>query len=176
MAAAAITAAAVITACGSNSPNRPGSTGAATTTATPNGALAYARCMRAHGVPNFPDPTGGNNKRAVISAMEHVSNSRAQTAQTACERVNGGTPGTSEGAPHDRANAAAILAFARCMRRYGFASFPDPTASGQLNHEMLATAGIDLHQPALVQSADTCVSVTHGAITKATVARFIAAQ
>ena len=76
MAAAAITAAAVIAACGSDSPNRPSSTGAATTTVTPNGALAYARCMRAHGVPNFPDPTGGNNKRAVISAMEHVSDSR----------------------------------------------------------------------------------------------------
>ena len=121
-------------------------------------------------------PHRREQQRAVISAMEHVSNSRAQTAQTACERVNGGTPGTSEGAPHDRANAAAILAFARCMRRHGFASFPDPTASGQLNHEMLATAGIDLHQPALVQSADTCVSVTHGAITKVTVARFIAAQ
>src|SRR5665213_2949165 len=27
--------------------------------ATGNGALAFARCMRAHGLPNFPDPTGG---------------------------------------------------------------------------------------------------------------------
>ncbi len=176
MAAAAITAAAVIAACGSNSPNRPSSTGAATTTATPNGALAYARCMRAHGVPNFPDPTGGNNKRALVSALEHVSNSRAQAAATACISVNGGSPGTGQGATRARANTTAMLAFARCMRRHRFASFPDPTANGQLTHQMLANAGINLHQPALAQAADSCVRVTHGAITKTTVARFIAAQ
>jgi hypothetical protein len=41
---------------------------------------------------------------------------------------------------------------------------------------MLAKAGINLHQPALVQAADACVGVTHRLITKATVARFIAGQ
>jgi hypothetical protein len=41
---------------------------------------------------------------------------------------------------------------------------------------MLANAGIDLHQPALVPAADDCVSVTHGVLTKAAVARFAAGQ
>jgi hypothetical protein len=41
---------------------------------------------------------------------------------------------------------------------------------------MLANAGINLHQPAMLQTADTCVSVTHGVITKAVVARFVAGQ
>jgi hypothetical protein len=62
------------------------------------------------------------------------------------------------------------------MRAHGFRSFPDPTTSGQISHEMLATAGINVHQPAALQAADACVSVTHGAITKADVARFIAGQ
>jgi hypothetical protein len=39
---------------------------------------------------------------------------------------------------------------------------------------MLASAGIDLHQPAVLQAADACVGVTHGVITKAVVARFVA--
>jgi hypothetical protein len=39
---------------------------------------------------------------------------------------------------------------------------------------MLATARIDLHSPAVVQAADTCTSVTHGVITRAAVARFVA--
>jgi hypothetical protein len=39
---------------------------------------------------------------------------------------------------------------------------------------MVAAAGIDVHQPALRQAGDACVSVTHGVITKAMVARFIA--
>jgi hypothetical protein len=30
-------------------------------------ALAQARCMRAHGVPNFPDPQFGDNGRATLS-------------------------------------------------------------------------------------------------------------
>jgi hypothetical protein len=41
---------------------------------------------------------------------------------------------------------------------------------------MLATAGIALHQPAVLDAADACVSVTHGLITKASVARFVAGQ
>ena len=48
------------------------------------------------------------------------------------------------------------------MRSHGFPSFPDPTSSGQLTHEMLANAGINLHQPAVLQAADACVGVTHG--------------
>jgi hypothetical protein len=41
---------------------------------------------------------------------------------------------------------------------------------------MLAQAGINLHQPAVLDAADACVSVTHGVITKAVVARFVAGQ
>jgi hypothetical protein len=41
---------------------------------------------------------------------------------------------------------------------------------------MLAQAGIDLHQPAVVQAADACVHVTHGLLTRVDVAHFIAGQ
>lgn len=153
--------------CGSGS-----STTAATT--TQNGALAYARCMHSHGVPNFPDPTGGNNKQAVVSALQAVGNSQAQAAETACMHVNGGSPGTGQSAGQSQAHTGALLAFARCIRSHGFPNFPDPTRSGQLTHEMLATAGINLHQPAVLQAGDACVSITHGVITKAIVARFVA--
>jgi hypothetical protein len=36
---------------------------------------------------------------------------------------------------------------------------------------MVTQAGINLHQPAVLQAADACVGVTHGLITKAAVAR-----
>jgi hypothetical protein len=67
-----------------------------------------------------------------------------------------------------------MVAFARCLRSHGFVNFPDPTSGGDLTHQMLATAQINLQQPALVQAADACVGVTHGVITKAVVARFVA--
>ena len=50
------------------------------------------------------------------------------------------------------------LAFARCIRSHGFPSFPDPTTNGQLTHEMVAAAGINLHQPAVLQAGDACVA------------------
>jgi len=156
--------------CGSGSSK----TAAKTTVATPSGALAYAHCMRSHGVTNFPDPTGGNNKQAVVNALQAVGNSKAQAAQTACMHVNGGSPGTGQSAPASQPRTATMLAFARCVRSHGFPRFPDPTSSGQLTHAMLANAGINLHQPAVLKAGDACASVTHGVITKAIVARFVA--
>ncbi len=157
--------------CGGRSPT----TAATTTTATQNGALAYAGCMRSHGVPNFPDPTssGGNQKEAVISALQEVSNSLAQAAQTACMHVNGGSPGTGPSAAQSQTHTAAMLAFARCMRRRGFANFPDPTAQGQLSPQMVTAAGIDLHQPAVLNAGLACTSVTHGVLTRAAVERAV---
>jgi hypothetical protein len=158
------------TGCGGGSPK----TAAATT--RQSGALAYAHCMRSHGVPNFPDPNVSeqNDKQAVVSALQRVSNSTAQAAQTACLHVNGGSPGSGQSAVHSPARTAAMLAFARCIRSHGFRRFPDPTSGGDLTHEMVANAGIELDQPAVLQAADACVSLTHGAITEAIVARFVA--
>ena len=98
------------------------------------------------------------------------------SAETACQHLlpSGGAP--SQTATQRRAQLVAGLAFARCMRSHGIPSFPDPTSGGQLTHEMLAAARINIHQPAVVQAADACVSVTHGVITKAAVARFVAEQ
>jgi len=62
------------------------------------------------------------------------------------------------------------------MRRHGISNFPDPSSTGELTHEMVASAGINLHQPAVLQAGDACTSVTHGIITKAVVARFVAGQ
>ena len=69
-----------------------------------------------------------------------------------------------------------MLAFARCIRGHRFPSFPDQTNSGDMTHQMLANAGIDLQQPAVLHAGDACVSVTHGLITKAAVAHFVAGK
>jgi hypothetical protein len=159
--------------CGSSSP-----THASTTQSTPNGALAYAQCMRSHGVSNFPDPSssGAAPKPAIVSALKAVGTSRSQTASTACEHVNGGGPGTATGAEQGPARTRVLLAFAQCLRHHGFVNFPDPGTNGELTQAMLAAAGINLHTPGLKTAADTCATVTHGVITKATVARFVAGQ
>jgi hypothetical protein len=144
------------------------------TTAPQSSALAYSGCMRAHGVPNFPDPAGGGatTKQAAIRAFREVSNSQVLAAQTACRHLqpNGGQLSRAQLAQR----LSDMLAFARCIRMHGVQNFPDPTSGGELTHETLASAGIDVHQPALLLAADACVGVTHGALTKAAVARFVA--
>jgi hypothetical protein len=175
-AAAAIAAATLIAACGSNSASS-SSSGDHPTQAQiqqeQQDAVRFARCMRSNGVPNFPDPT--TSPREFKEAF-NTHSPAFQSAETACQHLlpRGGPPRQSEA--HSQAQIAALLAFARCIRSHGFPNFPDPTSSGQVTHEMLANAGINLHQPAVPQAADACVSVTHGVITKAAVARFVAGQ
>lgn len=129
--------------------------------------------MRTHGVPNIPDPT--TSPREFKNAF-NTQSPAFQSAESACRHLLPGGGPRSQSEAHSRAQIAAVLAFARCLRSHGFPNFPDPTSSGELTHEMLANAGINLHQPAVLPAADACVSVTHGVITKAAVARFIAGQ
>lgn len=53
-----------------------------------------------------------------------------------------------------RARSPPVLTFARCIRSHGFPSFPDPTSSGELTHQMVANAGVSLRRPAILQAGD----------------------
>jgi hypothetical protein len=155
---------------GSSPASSGGSSSPESSASTQQKIVAYGQCMRTHGVPNFPDSGSGGSKQAVVRALKEVSNSEVDAAQTACQRLQpgGGQPNQAQLAQH----LTDLLAFARCMRTHGVPNFPDPTNSGQVTHEMLANAGINVHQPVVLQSADACVSVTQGVLTKAAVARF----
>ncbi len=175
LAAAAIAASTVIAACGSNSSST-SSSGSRSTAAqirhAEQDAVSFADCMRSHGVPNFPDSPYGQKQMLSSTGGQAPA---VQSAVAACSHLlpHGGQ---SQSPAHSQVQIAAMLAFARCLRGHGFSNFPDPTSSGDLTHQMLATAGINLRQPALVQAADACVGVTHGVITKTAVARFAAGQ
>jgi hypothetical protein len=177
IAASAILAATVIAACGSNSHNSglsSASAGQPSVAQMLQDGVNFSRCMRSHGVSTFPDPT--TSPRAFKHALD-PSIKRAPTfisAMNACQHLlpEGGPP--SGNSSHSQAHVAAMLAFARCIRSHGFPHFPDPTNTGQVTHQMIASAGIDIHQPAVVRAADACVGATHGFITRGAVARFIA--
>jgi hypothetical protein len=132
----------------------------------------FAACMRSHGV-SIPDPSVAPH--AFKNAFS--SNSPAfRSGFTTCGHFLPPAPRANQRTPPSAAQTAALLAFAHCLRGRGFPGFPDPSSSGELSHEMLATAGIDLHQPALIHAADACTAVTHGVITKAIVAHFVAGR
>lgn len=167
-----------VTACGSSARSRAGSSAQPTYAQAEQVAVRFADCMRSHGVSGFPDPTSPYEFKFLLSPASGA-NQRSPafgSAEAACAYLLPRRGQAAQSAAEDQTHTPALLAFARCLRRHGFPTFPDPTASGELTHEMVAEAGINLHQPAVVQAADACATVTHGVITKAIVARFIAGQ
>ena len=176
-AVAAALSAAAIGACGSSSPHTTTRSSSRLTQAQAqrfqHDAIKFTDCMRGHGIANFPDAPGANGTggRAWKSALQNTSPGFVAAAR-ACQHFLP-TDGHPQGSAGHHPSMAIMLAFARCVRSHGFTRFPDPNGSG-ITRQMLAAAGIDLHQPALARAADACVGVTHGALTRAVVARFIA--
>ena len=101
----------------------------ATTASSQIGAVAYARCMRAHGVPGFPDPDGtGNFPKPEVVAARKSNAPRFDAANNAC-RTDLTLPsgGLNQGPTITRADQRDYLKAAACMRRHGIPDFPDPT-------------------------------------------------
>lgn len=149
--------------------------GSSTTAATtPTGLVAlvaYSHCMRSHGVPNFPDPTGSEG---IPKDKIPAGSPQFLVASNVCEHLMPASGlGPQDTAPPTPSRLAGARAFARCMRARGFATFPDPTNQGQLTPEMVTAAGIDLHQPELLRAGLACVPVTHGVLTRAAIERAV---
>jgi hypothetical protein len=82
-------------------------------------AVKFAECVRAHGVPHFPDPdaTGNVNFGVDVSAATFTA---AVNACTALE-----PPGALSSKRSPKQQSAA-LRFAQCVRANGVPDFPDP--------------------------------------------------
>lgn len=76
--------------------------------------------MRAHGVPNFPDP-GPNGLD--LSGIETQSPA-FQSAHQACLPLQ--SAGTAQGSPASESQRLGAIANAKCMRSHGVPHFPDP--------------------------------------------------
>jgi hypothetical protein len=176
----AITAALLLAAgCGSSSSSSSttsSSGGQPTQAQSLQDAISFTTCVRSHGVSDFPDPTTSPREWKQALNPSTPQSPAFVSAVARCQHLLPDGGPSNQIKPRSPAQIAAFLAFARCIRSHGFPAFPDPTSAGELTHQMLASAGINLHQPAVVQVADACVSVTHGNVTKADVARFVAGQ
>ena len=111
---AAVGCAVALATCGSS--HKPSST-------THSQALAFANCMRAHGVPSFPDPKAGGGGFDLGEGINPQSPA-FKSARLACAKL---APGRGGGVQATESQFLAALRFAMCMRARGFPDFPDPT-------------------------------------------------
>lgn len=118
---------------------------------------AYARCMRSHGILDFPDPTpgphggGGFNIKAGPGSDLNQNLPKYQAANQACQVL---LPGGSR-TPAQLAQAvAAGVKLADCMRSHGFPAFPDPNS--QDNFDM---NGINQDSPIFQKDFKSCVEL-----------------
>jgi len=164
LAAAVLVLAPLLAACGSSSPG----SGDSAASAQAKG-LAFARCMRSHGVPNFPDPTTGSGGGLEIRATQRAGSGPSlkvngvsvnapafQSAQQACHPLlpNGGKPPQLSASQKQ-----AMLQFSQCMRTHGVPGFPDPTFSGGRVGIQIrggAGGGLDPNSPAFQTAQKDC--------------------
>ena len=145
-----------------------GSSGSPGSSTSPDSqAVAYSACVRAHGVPNFPDPkvsTHGNEVSVAIAINPAISgNPNFQSAQQACRKLlPGGGPG--EGSNHQISpqEQSQYLKAAACIRSHGIPNFPDPTFSGGGVH--VSQKGINLHSPQARAAEEACQSLIPGGL------------
>ena len=163
-----LTAAVGLAACGSSRPNTDGATtDQGNSAAAQAQALSFSRCMRSHGVSNFPDPSGGHIQIQVQGSPDSTNvngvevNGRVfQSAMQACRSYlpNGGHLSAAQTA---KAKAQA-LAMSRCMRSHGVTNFPDPKfgsgPGGGVGIE-LNGPGLDPNSPTFKAAQKACGSI-----------------
>lgn len=163
--AAAITAAAAIAACGSSASGSGARTNP-TADQAERDTLSFARCMRAHAIPRFPDDLRFQNVPGI-----DPSSPAFRSAQAACRHL---LPVKSAPAASPSSQTeATMLRLTECLRTHGYPSMPDPrpnppppagspeadrynTLFGEGDYWIGIPKAIDAHGPAFIHALHEC--------------------
>ncbi|MGH3213964.1 MAG: hypothetical protein ACRDL9_05210 [Trebonia sp.] len=124
-------------------------------------AVAYSRCVRSHGVPEYPDPNSSGQLPKITPGNEAqlgVSESRFTAAQAACQHL---WPYQAPTQAQQRQILADDLKFAACMRSRGLPKFPDPTngPDGPRFVIHVSSDGFNPNSPQILAKARACLRV-----------------
>ncbi len=121
--------------------------------------MKYAQCMRAHGVPDFPDPVnGGFHITSGPGSDLDPGSPQFAAADSACKALSPeGHAGTGTVDPQLQAKA---LAYAACIRSHGVPGYPDPVfVGGSIREAVRAGSGVDPNSPLFVAAQNACQSL-----------------
>lgn len=145
--------------------------------------IAFAACMRANGVPTFPDPGSNGGGGVQIQASQTAGSGQTltvngvpvtapafQAANQKCQKdlpKGGGPPVSSAELTRLRAGA---LAMAKCMRAHGVPNFPDPIVGSGPGGRGIGVkigvggpgSGLDPSSPAFQTAQRTCQPLMGG--------------
>jgi hypothetical protein len=173
---ATLAAALLIAGCGSGSKDPSGSAGGPSKAGI---GIAFAKCMRSHGVPNFPDPSASNGGGLQIQASQRSGSGQTMTVdgvpvnapafQSAMQACQSDLPRGGKGPPGGIAGVRQkALKFSQCMRSHGVPNFPDPQVSsgpgGGIGVRIGGPgSGLDPSAPAFKSAQQSCGSFIGGA-------------
>jgi hypothetical protein len=122
-------------------------------------AVAYAKCMRSHGDPAWPDPNSngmfGNNNGSLDE-----SSAAYKAANKACAKLQSGN---NAPAPAQQQQALAqLLKYSQCMRAHGISKYPDPTTDAGGGVGISFQGNIGQHTPQFTAAQQACQSLIPG--------------
>jgi hypothetical protein len=137
------------------------SNGPSSSTASSRGplatALAYTRCMRSHGIHDFPDPTtppGGGVTFQFNGGAGSDLNQNDPTFQAASQACRTLSPGGQHAPTAPTGQTAEEVKWAHCLRSHGVPGFPDPNSSGAID-----SAKFDPTSAAFQKASAACKSL-----------------
>jgi hypothetical protein len=132
--------------------------------------LNFARCMRSHGVSNFPDPPASGG---VDLAGVNTSAPAFEAARTACKQLEPVKRVPSE--PPSAQAFTRLVHWTTCMRAHGLSSLPDPRpdpppSQSNLYSALMGDGGywvgipssVNAHSPAFTHLSTVCGEAPNG--------------
>jgi hypothetical protein len=148
----------VLAACSSSGSTN--ASGDSSTSTAYQKALAYAQCIRAHGVPDYPDPNSQGQfiiqNGSALSSVSAAGKAVANAAARACQKLLPPSmalrpPSGSSG----QGSGTSRLRFSECMRSHGEPNFPDPGANGSIT----LPPGMNAESPQFQNAERACQSL-----------------
>jgi hypothetical protein len=142
------------TTTGSDSPDGSGS----------DDPTAYSACMRANGVPKFPDPDAQGRLSIFGGPGLNPNSPQFKAAEKACENL---LPGGGDDQPSPEEQAQGLqeaLAYSACIRENGVPNYPDPKTNAEGGIDLDAGAsGFDPSSPQFKAAEEACKELAPGA-------------
>jgi hypothetical protein len=119
-------------------------------------ALELAKCQRANGQPDFPDPVKDEQGRWYFPPETAGDWNPAEACRSLVQAWKGAFADEKALTPEDLAK---LRQYSACMREHGLADFPDPDDEGQIELPDRLRVLADNEDPTFAAAARACVGL-----------------